>query len=371
MKKVVILHEIVSPYRAPLFKALADQEGIELVVLLLAESEARRDWTVDLEALPYPWRMLRSSRVETGRSERSTWFLPRGLTEQLQQLDPDVIVLGGWGNVAVWQALGWARRRGKKIVMWSESTAERRTGYVRTIKSAGVRRMLRRCQAFVVPGRAAERHLLSLGAYTDAIFIAPNAIDLTLFTPAPQGITAERRLLFVGQLVPRKGCDRLLQALAVADPSRECSLSIVGTGPEEETLRDLAPQLGLNVDFLGHLEYDQMPKLYRRFSGFVMPSLHDIWGFVLQEAAASGLPLIASDRVGAVADLLEGRGAGWITEPTVASLADAIRQWRLTPFAELWQMGGLARKAAQQLSVDRAVEGFMQAVDLAMRDSAH
>lgn len=115
--------------------------------------------------------------------------------------------------------------------------------------------------------------------------------------PAPKGTYAiegrSARILFAGRLAPGKGLDLLLPAIAQLDMPAE--LWIAGFGPDEDSIRAGAHQLGLNVQFLGRLSRAELFLLYGQADLLVFPSLYETYGLVLREAMAAGLPVIAHD----------------------------------------------------------------------------
>ncbi|MBX3069826.1 MAG: glycosyltransferase [Thermomicrobiales bacterium] len=106
---------------------------------------------------------------------------------------------------------------------------------------------------------------------------------------------SETRLLYVGNLLYLKGLRFLLLSIAALGRNvGEIRLTVVGTGPEEASLKLLAHELRIGhvVDFVGKLPYSEVQSLYRRHDILVFPSLQDSGGFVVLEAASYGLPII-------------------------------------------------------------------------------
>jgi glycosyltransferase involved in cell wall biosynthesis len=121
------------------------------------------------------------------------------------------------------------------------------------------------------------------------IDVLPNFIDETRFAPAERVPGEPLRFISVGHLVPQKGFDVLLRALALCHARGDLfQLSIVGKGYEEERLRAIAHELGLDdsVTWLGAPERASMPDVYRTAEGFVLASRHESFGVVVIEALA-------------------------------------------------------------------------------------
>jgi glycosyltransferase involved in cell wall biosynthesis len=226
-----------------------------------------------------------------------------GVLGRLRRFRPDLVLVGGWNQPAFWQALLYARAARVPLVVWVESTArDERAG--RGPAEALKRAVVRSAAAFVVPGRAAEEYVRALGARHVAI--APNAVDLGVF-----GERTERRaelrarlgldrvtFLCVSRLSPEKGVDVLVRAFDGVPGE----LALVGDGPDRERVAALA---GPNVRLLGRIERDELVDWYAAADAFVMPSRSETWGMAMQEAAAAGLPLVASEAPGAGYDLID------------------------------------------------------------------
>jgi len=129
--------------------------------------------------------------------------------------------------------------------------------------------------------------------------------------PAPQG-----DILFLGRLSPEKGLDRLLHAWKQVRPGSR-SLCLAGTGPEEQKLRRLAAELGLNsVRFLGFVPAQDQPALWARTSFSVLPSLWpEPFPLAFLESWAHARPLVSS-RLGAMAEMIEPGLDGLLVEPS-------------------------------------------------------
>ena len=159
-RRVVIITEIIAPYRIPIFNALAQQNGIDLHVIFLAENDPiQRQWLIYKDEIRFSYEVLRSWRRRVGSH---SFLLNWGAEAALRRAAPDSIVCGGYNYVASWQSMSWARRNRVPFSLWSESTArDSRTGLalIEFLKT----RFLRGCDAFVVPGKSAVEYLRKYG----------------------------------------------------------------------------------------------------------------------------------------------------------------------------------------------------------------
>lgn len=282
MTRVALLTEIPAPYRIPLFNALADR--VDLDVLFLARSNPERPYRLHEDELRFRWRVLPGFDVTLG----TRWLVVnRGVRRAVR--DCDVLLLGGWNQPAFWAA--WSMR--KPAYVWVESTLADSGG------NGGPKRLFaRRATGFVVPGRASEAYVRAL-APSAPVAIAPNAVDNELFASGVARADVDRPcILYVGRLAREKGVDVLLHAAHGLD----ATVVLAGTGPEESALRAIAPE---GTRFLGNVDRDELPAWYATADVLVLPSRTEPWGMPLNEGAAAGLPLVATDAAGAAHELIE------------------------------------------------------------------
>lgn len=325
--RIALLTEIPAPYRIPLFNALAATKDVELEVLFLADKDPRRrHYPVYVSEFSFRRRVLRGfGVVGRGRWVMFNW----GTKRALDAFDPDIVLLGGWNQPAFWSGLRWARRHGRPVLLWVESTARDERSGNRVLERLK-RRAVAAASGFLVPGRAAREYVESLGVPANRIVVAPNAVDLSIFGQEPaRPPKHDCTFLYVGRLSPDKGLDVLLEAFDDVPGT----LLLAGSGPQEEELRSLAND---RVQFLGWVARESLPALYAGADCFVLPSRSEPWGMVLNEAAAAGLPLVATEATGGAYDLIEEGVNGYrVPVDDAAALAAALRrvgespEWRV------------------------------------------
>ena len=138
---------------------------------------------------------------------------------------------------------------------------------------------------------------------------------------------ADFRILYVGQLIPRKGVDLLLQSLAICRQA-DWRLTIVGNGPAECDLKQLAVLSGIldRVTWVKSVPNTEIARMMAGHDLLVLPSRYDGWGAVVNEALTVGTPVVCSEACGA-ADLIRSALMGEVTRAgSVASLATALRR---------------------------------------------
>lgn len=374
-RRLVLLTEIISPYRIPLFNALARQEGVDLHVIFLAETDPDlRKWKVYKDEIKFSYQVLPSWRKRVGRYK---WLLNRGVGSALKAVIPDVVLCGGYNYVASWQALLWSRMHHVPFLLWSESNLQDlRSG--RALVEFLKTEFMSRCSGFVVPGRSAREYLRSRKIKDESIFVAPNAVDNELFAAAAaetrQQASArraefglpERYFLFVGRLVREKGVFELLSAYAKLDQRIRDQVGLVfaGVGAARAELEANASSISPGmVRFAGFAQREQLSSYYALAEMLILPTYTDPWGLVVNEAMACGLPLIVSQVAGCAADLVKENWNGLLIPPRdEASLAAAMTKLMSQPELRMSMSANGSRHIANY-SPESWTHGIVQAIE--------
>lgn len=312
--KVLLLTSIMAPHRSAPFNALAADPAVDFEVVFLARTDPSRDWDVRDHEMRFSHRTLR----EVWRTRHGEAFshLTFGLATILREARPDVLVVGGWDQPAHLEAFALRRRVATAFVWWVESTLRDQRQDLDSLWRTK-RRLVEAADAVVVPGSASADYVQTLGAVASRVFIAPNAVDNGLYA-ARAGDRVSRtgpvRFLFVGRLEPSKGILPLLDAwTCIAD---EAELTLVGDGSLGERIHERVARAAMPpIRILGHLDREGLAAEYARADVFVFPSVSDPWGLVINEAMASGLPVVTTSAPGAVDDLVVEGDNGIVVPP--------------------------------------------------------
>lgn len=195
-------------------------------------------------------------------------------------------------------------------------------------KESGIKRRYKRflisgAKGYFSPSKSSDDYLAFYGAKRDKIYRYPFT-SLKKGDILPQLLTADEKrnyknqlgihetfmILGVGQFIHRKGWDVLLRATEKLD--REIGVYIVGGEPTEEYLK-IQKDYGLtNVHFEGFKTKEELKKFFMAADVFVLPTREDIWGLVINEAMAYGLPIITTDACVAGIQLVEDGENGYI-----------------------------------------------------------
>ena len=329
MKKnrVVILTEIISPYRVPVFNTLAKELDIELDVLFFAETESRRHWHIPKERISFNHKILKG--IIAGRSlQDDSIFLNPFVVFALVKGRYNTIIVGGYHHPTVWLTFIYALLTRKRIILFSESTLEDKRSN-NQVKAWLKRLFVKYSSGYIVPGAPQMRYLLSLGAKRNKIWLAPNAIDTDLFENAIKkrehnkaeikemlGIKGDV-LLYVGRMIDIKGVQDLIECFPIIQKKYpSVNLILVGEGPDREKYESLCKYKKIpRVIFTGFKQQEELPEYYAVADIFVFPTYTDPWGMVINEAMLAGLPVICSQAAGAAEDLVKRNENGFLHKP--------------------------------------------------------
>jgi len=236
--------------------------------------------------------------------------------------------------------------------------------------------------AIVVYGEHVKQYLLTEGVASNRIFVTTHAVDNYLYNQAVSkadeilvkkklNITENQKIiLFLGRLEVIKGLPYLIQAFALLNRLDTC-LVFVGEGLERKNLEMQIDQLGIGnrIRFAGYVSTSETLPYYAVATMLVLPSVttpqgKETWGVVVNEAFNQGLPVIASDAVGAAAGGLVEDGVNGFIIPERNIQALAVAMQKLLDDPDLRQkMGKMAREKIAHWDNDHMVAGFRNAIN--------
>ena len=283
------------------------------------------------------------------------------LPRVLARLDVDVVDVSATPYLpvyAAWLATRWSRT--PLVATWHEYWGEHWQTYLpdRPVLSRLARLAEAAARPFAdrrVAVSAFTARRMAPGAGRRAIEVVPNGVDLETLSVRP-GRRSD--VVFVGRLIAEKRVDLLVGAIAdVARERPRVRCLVIGDGPEREALTALTSRLGVqaNVQFLGRVDDDEVPRLMAGSRVFVLPSDREGYGITVVEAQAAGLvPIVTRSELSAAPDLLLPGIDGLVVEPTVGAIAEAI-DGLLGDTAGRKAMAGAARQAASTRGWDDRV----------------
>jgi glycosyltransferase involved in cell wall biosynthesis len=286
--------------------------------------------TVDHPRYLYPPKVLRSWYGHFfRRSVRSTF------ERALSEFRPD-LVFAPWAYPDGWAAVQLGHRAGLPVVIKVHGSDILRLA-LHPRRSRGTIEALRGADAVVAVSHDLKERVVELGADPRRVRVVYDGIDSQLFHPGSRAAARARSaeeldlqgpvVLFIGNLLPVKGLDVLIEAFGrLARQGVEFTGILIGQGPLRSRLENQVLRLGLQgrVKLLGPRPHDQLPDWYRAADLFVLPSHSEGVPVVLLEAAACGTPFVAS-RVGGIPEIAHLGASRLVPAGDAAALAEAIR----------------------------------------------
>lgn len=370
--RVAVVINMIHPYYNPMFERLAAKHGIDLLVVYETAREENRQWQAD-RSLPFEHVVLDSlslniSRLAVGSGIRFVsdlyLHLPRHPLRSLVDFAPDAVVAASgaaWWSPAHLAALAARRWRRWAFVPRWESYNRSQPTLPRRLAEPWVRRYFRSGDAWLAVGRRSARDLVGFGADPARVFTWPIVpLPPTPVTePELPRSASRRRFLFAGQLIERKGVRILIEAFRQLPSDAE--LWIAGDGPLCDEVAGVAA-IDTRIRFFGSLERAALDRLYAACDVFVLPSLYETWGVVVNEALEHGLPVVVTAGVGAGADIVEENGNGRVVAPGSADeLRDAMADVAAWPVERRRLAAEVSRRKLRHWTLEHAVEGIIRA----------
>ena len=309
----------------------------------------------------------------------------------LEQARPDVVAVNGWNNFGSLISANCCVHRGIPMIVMSESSRqdEPRTWWKEAIK----RRIAGLYSAALVGGQRHVEYLAELGMPRERIFTGYDVVDNRYFRHKAEEVRSQRSevrqkyvlpenyFLASARFIEKKNLARLGQAYAeyrrrsevrsqkseVGNDNAPWDLVVLGDGPLKADLCRLISDLRLDehVHLPGFKPYEELPVYYALANAFVHASTTEQWGLVVNEAIASGLPVIVSNRCGCAPELVNGNG--FTFDPTNEDeLATRLLEMASLSDEERKQLGDNSYRIAANFAPERFGEGLERAASVAM-----
>ena len=371
-KKVALLWVHYGPYHLARLRAL--RQRFDVTAIQFATGQQMYGWQSESN----PEVLTLNDRVYENAGSVKTFLQ---LWHLLNQSKSTILFIPGYREHLALTAAIWGKIHGSLNVLMFDSTSldASRTQWKETLK-AGITRWFFQ-KAFVSGQRSAD-YLLELGGQALPFEQGYDVVDNAYFTTRVSAIRAKGHkdkssspFLFVGRLAAAKNLPLLLEAFgSYRRRGGRRSLDIVGHGPLESSLRVATAQAGLTelVRFAGFQSYESLPEWYAQASCLILPSASEPWGLVVNEAMASGLPVVISDRCGCVDDLVRDGQNGYIFHAEESeSLTERMLTFETLTEEHLETMGGRSREMIASFSPDTWADAVVRLIKGRSECSTH
>lgn len=360
--KVALITNVPAPYRVPTFNRLARKECIEFRVLFCAERYPDSKW--DYGKIEFEHLFLKENFYRKPGDDSEIIHYNPDVFGSLRKFGPDVVITTGF-NPTMLYAVFYTIISRKKHVAMSDGTlcSEQELSWVHK----AVRHIVYRYTSVFIGASSQTGNLFrSYSVDERSIFLSPLCVDNEAFG-TNKGKGKKYDLLYCGRFVDRKNPLFVVQVLRKLRDSHglEPSILFVGSGPLEEMTKKQLVSLRLErFRFQGFVSQSDLPELYASARIFLFPTLMDPWGVVVNEACASGMPVIASPHAGASGELVIDGVNGYVCELNADIWAERVAG--LLKDEDLYEKfrSGSIRLVAPY-TFDAAAEGILQAVQSA------
>lgn len=308
MKRVLFLTNYAAPYRVHFFDALGKYMDVTVLFSDPVESVTHRnqEWFEKGEG------GFRAVQLKTSRVNFQNENLCFDVISWLKK-PYDAIVICGYASPTAMLAMAYLKLR--RIPFYMEVDG----GLIReesSLKNNVKKLFVSAPDRWISTGKYTTEYLVHYGANQERVseypFSSLHEKDILPLVPSCEekrelrrelGISEDKVILSIGQFIHRKGFDILLRSAAELEPGT--GIYIIGGEPTEE-YKQLCQELGLsNVHFLSFMKKEKLVKYYKAADLFVLPTREDIWGLVINEAMAYGLPVVTTDKCVAGLELVE------------------------------------------------------------------
>jgi glycosyltransferase involved in cell wall biosynthesis len=377
--RVALIHGgEIAPYIHPIFEELSKK--VDLIVYYSLVNSNVRKWDLWPRRYYYKYKVLPRIPIKT---LIGTLSLNPSILNEIIKKRPDIIVIGNWVDPTMWLTFAIAELLKIPIIYWTEGIREPQS-ILGMITRPFRMLFIKKSNAIIVPGRLSKRYVINLGADAEKVFTAPNAIDTDLFIKISQqylplrgklrvqmGLKDKIIILCVAQLIKRKGIEYLLIAYARLEHEYDnLMLIVIGSGPLEYHLKDLSKSLGIkNARFIpSGMELNELIRFYCLADIFVLPTLEDVWGFVINEAMACGLPVVSTCASQAAIEMIHQGDNGYIIEAANSNELYYVLKSLIENPAHRIEMGEKSREIlVQEFDVSVMVEEFLSAMKYCFR----
>jgi hypothetical protein len=358
--KVAFVTIVPSPYQRDLFGALAAREEVDLSVYYLESAEPDSPWP---EKALRPFEKILSGFLIPFGNVRAyvNWPLP-DLSEA------DVVVLSSYSSFTG-QMLMRGQLRGQRWLFWGERMRPQTT--LKHIVQTQLAAPITKATGVVAIGSAAEQDYRSRFPQLQH-FCIPYHCDLSSFFSIDRNPDTRQAttFFFCGQMIERKAVDILLLAFdRLIASGVEARLLLVGREAElPEFMKLVGSETKAKIQYEGFQAPENLPAYFAQADVFVLPSRHDGWGVVVNQALAAGLPIITSEAVGAGLDYVENGTNGMrVAAGNVNDLYEAMRSLAINP-ENRRSLGIRSRERASTLTPESGAEKWVRVVEKLMAD---
>ncbi len=348
---ILLVWDRLGDYHAARFEALRNLLPDGTVFISdLGESDGLYKWKNPLADSPL-YQPLSSKSVEQPDAlARFQAFKNRAIRHNIK-----VAGIAGYGRLEYNLILVWCKMKGIRVVLFAESWYGDKPIFNR-LKG---RYLSSVCDGFLVSGIKARHHFSQKLGISDKPFeIGYSVVDNQHFASGLKNKN-QKQILCVARFSPEKNLVRLIRAFQKANLPNDWSLKLVGGGPQKKELQKLASGRD-QIQFSDWLSYNELPDLYASSSFFILPSVFEPWGLVVNEAMSAGLPIALSKQCGCEPDLCSKENGFSFDANDEDSIVEAFKKISQTTNETRQEMGESSKQKIAYFSPETWANSFIQ-----------
>lgn len=361
--KIALITNIPAPYRIPVYEEVANKMGDDFLVFFSAKKEPNRSW--NLGKLKFNHIFLRENIRNKKDGYNYIHNNPEIITN-LRKFNPDVVITTGFNPTHLYSWL-YTMLFLKKHIPMTDGTlySEKHLSWLHKI----VRKMVfKTSKAFIGASKNSLELYKSYGMAEEELFQSHLCVNNERFKNQKSFWDREYDLMFSGQFTERKL--PFLFAEVAERVSKEISnlnVLILGDGPLKKEFFEKLDHSGVTYHYAGFISQEELPAYYSNARLFLFTTRLDPWGVVVNEAMASGTPVITTPYAGVVDDLIIDRENGYVLDIDGKAWADKAVKVLKNP--DLWQqLSDNAKESVKKFNFENAAQGIIDACEYAIEN---
>lgn len=356
--KVVYLTNVAPPYRIPLFDKLKNSDKYDFTFIFCSKSESNRSWHVQIDSLRPSFL---KEEAKTTRDGFNYLHIDWNIFTELFKIMPDILIITGLYPTMLFAFIYSVLFRKKIVYMTdgnidSEKNINRMGKFVRKI-------VFSYCKCFIGASEKSIELFQSYSIPRNRCFKSCLCIENDKYITSNAFSDRKIDILYCGRLHEGKLPHFLVAVLDILK-MHNYSITIIGDGPERESLLNSLSKLHVNYKYEGSLQPDEIIPYYQSARLLFFSTKGDAWGLVANEAIASGTPVITTRFAGVAGELVINNVSGIVEDPSAGLWADKIIE--VLEDEKLWNLysqNGL--ELVREYNYNEAFSGIIEALDRA------
>jgi 1,2-diacylglycerol 3-alpha-glucosyltransferase len=370
---IVIIIDRISPYHHA--RTISLLKSCKPTVIQLYKNDSVYSWDkLDTEDL-YPVISLFENDNVPFHS------MNHRLVDALNKAKPEVVMIPGWFSPSSLLAISWSLNNYIPCILMSDSTIgdQQRVFYKEWVKS----KIISLFSAALVAGKRNFEYVSLLGMRPDFIFTGYDVVDNNYFRKNSNLVRRREKIfrsdyklpqnyfLASGRFVKKKNFLRLLKAYKLYLDQIDTNpwhLVLLGDGEQKFEINRIISELKIKkfVHLVGFKQYKELPVYYGLAKAFILPSISEQWGLVVNEAMASGLPVIVSEKCGCVDDLVQDGLNGFVFDPyNIQDLANIMAHMASQSF-DLLKFEKASKVVVSSISTEKYYKSVLAAINISL-----